>query len=924
MSTRARPRRFTAIALVALLATAGLSGAILASAAPVGATGSGPNDTFDANVLDTTQWVATTSGSTVSDVNQELEISHPSGAWTNGALQTKSPYNQTGASVQIQVKRAADAGKGGSTFGETSLYLQLDATHYAYFFIASSTLTAWVNKGSGETNLTSSWPAYNSTNQQWLRFREASGTLYFEYAAGATAPATWITLASTPDPFAMTSVNFKIVAGSNVAATDTAQFDNVSTTGGSGGDTTPPVISAVSAGTPTSSSAAITWTTDEASDSQIDYGTTSAYGSSTTLNTTLVTSHAQSLSGLLPNTPYHYRVKSRDASGNLATSGDFTFTTQAAVSGATPVIIDTDIFSDADDVGALATAFALQLKGEANVIAIGVNMPTDRPSVATNSWKCAAAIAQFYGFGGVPIGADMPDNGTQTNTVDFVGPCAAFASPSTPAPDTAVNVYRRALASQPNGSVVMIGTGYEENLAALLASPADSISPLTGHDLVAQKVKELVLMGGGYPSRPGENNLEGNPAAAQNVSNNWPTKIVWDGYEVGDAMLTGQTVSNVHPSNSPVRAAYEAFVGPSHAIFSYDLVAVYHAIRPNDPIFTEVGPGFNTIDSSGDNSFALGAGNQYYLTLSSASAADAAEEALLDTLPSGTDTTPPVISSVSSGTPSSSGATITWTTNEPSSTQVDYGTTPAYGTSTTLNATLVTSHTQTLSGLTANTPYHFRVDSRDAAGNLASSGDFTFTTASGTVSGPNDTFDSNVLDTTQWVASNGGSTVNDVNQELEISHSGTSWTNGSLQTKSPYNQTGRSVQIQVKRAANAGKGGSTLGETSLYLQLDATNYAYFFIASGTLTAWINKGSGETNLTSSWPAYNSTNQQWLRFRESSGTLYFEYAAGATSPGTWTTLASTPDPFAMTSVNFKIIAGSNVSGTDTAQFDNVSTS
>ena len=875
-------------------------------------------------MLDTTQWVTSTSGSTVSDVNQELEISHSGSSWTNGAVQTKTPYNQTGASVQVQLKRAANAGKGGSTFGETSLYLQLDATHYAYFFVASSTLTAWINKGSGETNLTPNWPAYNSTNQQWLRFRESSGTLFFEYAAGATAPGTWITLASAPDPFAMTSVNFKIIAGSNVSATDTAQFDNVATAGPSGGDTTPPVISSVSAGTPTSSSASVTWTTDEPSDSQIDYGTTPGYGSSTTLNTTLVTSHAQSLSGLNANTLYHYRVKSRDASGNLATSGDFTFTTQAAVSGAAPVIIDTDIFSDADDVGALATAFALQLKGEANVIAIGVNTRTDRPSVATNSWKCAAAIAQFYGFGGVPIGSDMPDNGTQTNSVDFVGPCAAFASPSTPAPDTAVNVYRRALASQPNGSVVMIGTGYEENLAALLASPADSISPLDGHDLVAQKVKELVLMAGGYPSRPGENNLEGNPAAAQNVASNWPTKIVWDGYEVGDAMLTGQTVSNVHPSSSPVRAAYEAFVGRSHTIFSYDLVAVYHAIRPNDPIFTEVGPGFNTIDSSGDNSFALGAGNQYYLVLSSASAADAAEETLLDTLPSSSDTTPPVISSVGAGSISSSGATITWTTNEASSTQVDYGTTAGYGTSTTPNPTLVTSHTQTLSGLSPGTQYHFRVDSRDAAGNLASSGDFTFTTASGSVSGPNDTFDANVLDTTQWIASTGGSPVSDVNQELEISHSGSSWTNGSLQTRNAFNETGRSLQIQVKRAANAGKGGSTFGETSLYLQLDATHYAYFFFASGTLTAWINKGSGETNLTSSWPAYNSTNQQWLRFRESSGTLYFEYAAGASSPGSWTTLASTPDPFAMTSVNFKIIAGSNVTATDTAQFDNVSTS
>src|SRR5262249_26637191 len=76
-----------------------------------------------------------------------------------------------------------------------------------------------------------------------------------------------------------------------------------------------------------------------------------------------------------------------------------------------------------------------------------------------------------------------------------------------------------------------------------------------------------------------------------------------------------------------------------------------------------------------------------------------------------------------------SGATITWTTNENSDTQVEYGSTTAYGQSTTLSSALATAHSQGLSGLTAGTLYHYRVKSRDAAGNLAVSGDFTFTTA---------------------------------------------------------------------------------------------------------------------------------------------------------------------------------------------------
>jgi len=94
-------------------------------------------------------------------------------------------------------------------------------------------------------------------------------------------------------------------------------------------DTTPPTISNVAAVNVGSSAATIMWTTDERSDSQVEYGTTSAYGNSTLLDVSLVTSHSVTLTGLSPSTLYHYRVRSRDAAGNLAVSGDFTFTTSA-------------------------------------------------------------------------------------------------------------------------------------------------------------------------------------------------------------------------------------------------------------------------------------------------------------------------------------------------------------------------------------------------------------------------------------------------------------------------------------------------------------------------------------------------------------------------------------------------------------------
>jgi hypothetical protein len=429
------------------------------------------------------------------------------------------------------------------------------------------------------------------------------------------------------------------VSGTKTATASTSQDRSLATLmglrpGTAVADTRAPSITAVAAGTPSSSGTTITWTTDEAADTQVEYGPTTAYGSTTPLDTAKVTSHSATISGLTADRLYNFRVRSRDASGNLAVSANATFRTAAAGGGPTPLIVDTDIFSDADDVGALATAFALQGLGEAQVIAIGVNTRTSRPAVATNSWRCAAAVAQFYRSASVPIGTHLPNNGTETNTDEFVGPCATRAASNTPAPDSAVRVFRRALAQQPDGSVVIAQAGYNGNLSDLLASPADSISSLTGRELVARKVRALVVMGGGYPSRSGENNLQGDIAAAQDVANNWPSRIVWAGYEVGDLIHTGDTISTTHPSTSPVRISYEAFVGPRKWLYSYDLVAVYHAVRADDPSLGLVGPGRNTVTSNGGNQFTMSSsGNQWYLRLNDQQRLEDAIEALLGRQP---------------------------------------------------------------------------------------------------------------------------------------------------------------------------------------------------------------------------------------------------------------------------------------------------
>ena len=124
-------------------------------------------------------------------------------------------------------------------------------------------------------------------------------------------------------------------------------------------DTTPPVISSIGAGSPTQTGATISWTTDEPATSQVEWGLTSSYGNSTTLNTTLVTSHAQPLSGLTGTTIYHFRVKSTDGSGNQAVSGDNTFTTSGTINGTNVKASPYNAKGDGvtDDSAAIQTCF---------------------------------------------------------------------------------------------------------------------------------------------------------------------------------------------------------------------------------------------------------------------------------------------------------------------------------------------------------------------------------------------------------------------------------------------------------------------------------------------------------------------------------------------------------------------------------------
>jgi predicted CXXCH cytochrome family protein len=96
------------------------------------------------------------------------------------------------------------------------------------------------------------------------------------------------------------------------------------------------------------------------------------------------------------------------------------------------------------------------------------------------------------------------------------------------------------------------------------------------------------------------------------------------------------------------------------------------------------------------------------------------------------DNAPPVIAGVDSLEITGSSARVTWITDEPATSQVEYGTDVSYGQLTPLDQVLVIDHSVGLGGLDENTLYHYRVLSDDAAGNSAVSSDHTFTTPDAT------------------------------------------------------------------------------------------------------------------------------------------------------------------------------------------------
>jgi purine nucleosidase len=276
------------------------------------------------------------------------------------------------------------------------------------------------------------------------------------------------------------------------------------------------------------------------------------------------------------------------------------------------LIFDTDICGDCDDVLALGMIHSLQSRGQCRLLAVTISVDHELAAPFVD------AVNTFYERGDIPIGVvgkggvvekseflslvEEQDSGRFRYRHDVVLKQSAR---------NATAVLREALATQPDHSVVIAQVGFSTNLARLLGSPGDDISPLSGRELVERKVKLLSLMAGSFqPIEKNHRHLEYNVvkdiASFRLLTERWPTPMVFSGFEIGIA-LPYPAVSIErdygYVQHHPLAEAYIRRNPPPHNRPTWDLTSVLFAVLPDRGYFDVSQSGSVTVEPDGFTRF---------------------------------------------------------------------------------------------------------------------------------------------------------------------------------------------------------------------------------------------------------------------------------------------------------------------------------
>lgn len=248
-----------------------------------------------------------------------------------------------------------------------------------------------------------------------------------------------------------------------------------------------------------------------------------------------------------------------------------------------PIIFDTDIGPDYDDVGAIAMLHAFADNRECKILA----------TVGSNKHKRMAALLNlfntYFNRPAIAVGVVRGDavnlEANQKWDSIIVDKYPHNITRNEDAED-AVTLYRRILSKQPDKSVTIVTVGFFTNMANLLESQPDTYSPLNGKALIAKKVKQLVCMAGRFDNEMGkfkEFNVVRDAVASKKVFDNWNSPIIFTGFEIGKKLLSGIPLIKSDIIHSPVKEVFEISIPKDledkNGRMSWDETAVLIAVR---------------------------------------------------------------------------------------------------------------------------------------------------------------------------------------------------------------------------------------------------------------------------------------------------------------------------------------------------------
>ena len=255
-------------------------------------------------------------------------------------------------------------------------------------------------------------------------------------------------------------------------------------------------------------------------------------------------------------------------------------------SGPVPIIFDSDMGPDYDDVGAITLLHALADSGQAKILA----------TIASTKYNGVACVMNvlntYFNRPGIPVAVPRGNASTlrdpQHWTDTLIAKYPHSIKSNSDVPDAA-ELYRKILSKQADHSVTIVTVGFLTNLSNLLLSKADKYSSLDGRELVKQKVKQLVCMAGRFPAGS-EFNVNQDAVASQNVFTNWPTNILFSGFEIGWKIRVGlPLIHNNAIHKSPVKDVFSISipmnVEDSAGRMSWDETAVLVAIKGYEPFY---------------------------------------------------------------------------------------------------------------------------------------------------------------------------------------------------------------------------------------------------------------------------------------------------------------------------------------------------